>query len=173
VESVQGKALAHPLDPTDELRQGQMVRVSVTVVAPEPQDFVVVDDPIPAGLEVVNFNLRNVSDSWRALLEAEPARPAAGATGAADAGAAGQRPLAAADRGAYDADASWVNHRELRDDRVLLFSDDLAAGVHRFIYLCQVTRPGRFVISPLRVEPMYTPEIYGRTGGRAVVVKER
>jgi uncharacterized protein YfaS (alpha-2-macroglobulin family) len=56
-----------------------------------------------------------------------------------------------------------VTHRELRDDRVVTFFDELPSGVRRTRYLLRVIAAGRFVQPPARAECMYTPDVYGRT----------
>jgi uncharacterized protein YfaS (alpha-2-macroglobulin family) len=63
------------------------------------------------------------------------------------------------------------NHRELHDDRVLLFADQLAAGVHTFTYLARAITPGTFQMPATYVEMMYEPEVFGRTGSATIEVK--
>jgi alpha-2-macroglobulin len=59
---------------------------------------------------------------------------------------------------------------EHHDDRVLFFADDLAPGGYSFQHLVRATTAGTFVTPPTRVEEMYTPDTFGRTGARSVVV---
>ena len=68
-------------------------------------------------------------------------------------------------RGAY------ATSRELRDDRVLYFEDELPAGITTYRYLARATSIGRFVMPPTRVEEMYVPETYGMTATRWVQVR--
>src|SRR5262249_32799485 len=63
--------------------------------------------------------------------------------------------------------------REIRDDRVLFFIDHLAAGMYRYRYLARATSLGTFILPPTKVEEMYTPEVFGRTGADRVTVSER
>src|SRR5690606_40870995 len=44
-----------------ELRRGELVRVDLFVSVPSARHFVVVDDPVPGGLEPLNPELANVS----------------------------------------------------------------------------------------------------------------
>jgi uncharacterized protein YfaS (alpha-2-macroglobulin family) len=69
------------------------------------------------------------------------------------------------------AETSWCVHRELRDDRVLLFTGSVAGKVEYF-YTVRVVTPGRFVLPPVRVEAMYRPEIHSVSGAGEVVVKD-
>jgi len=65
------------------------------------------------------------------------------------------------------------NHRELRDDRVVLFADHMPAGIHTFRYQARATTPGAYARPSAQVEEMYTPEIFGRTSaGRFVVGRD-
>ena len=60
---------------------------------------------------------------------------------------------------------------EMRDDRVLFFVDQLPAGLWHYRYLARATTLGRFVLPPTRVEEMYAPEVFGRTGATEVTVR--
>jgi uncharacterized protein YfaS (alpha-2-macroglobulin family) len=66
--------------------------------------------------------------------------------------------------------SSWYR-RELRDDRVLFFIDDMPAGLYRYRYLARATALGRFVVPPTHVEEMYQPEVFGRTGASVVEIR--
>ncbi len=60
---------------------------------------------------------------------------------------------------------------ERRDDRVVFFVDDLSPGVHRLSHLIRATRTGSYVTPPARAEEMYSPETFGRTAARTIVVR--
>ncbi len=61
-------------------------------------------------------------------------------------------------------DTGWhVTHRELRDDRVLSFLDQLPAGLTHVSYQLRVIAPGRFAHPPAKAECMYAPDVFGRT----------
>jgi uncharacterized protein YfaS (alpha-2-macroglobulin family) len=40
-------------------------------------------------------------------------------------------------------------------------------------YLARATSVGTFVLPPTKVEEMYTPEVFGRTGGERIEVRDR
>ena len=63
--------------------------------------------------------------------------------------------------------------REIRDDRVLFFVDHLSAGMFRYRYLARATTLGAFVVPPTKVEEMYTPEVFGRTGADLIRVNTK
>ncbi len=65
---------------------------------------------------------------------------------------------------------SAFNHKEQRDDRVLLFADWMPAGAHSHQYLARATTHGAFFAAPTHVSEMYHPNIYGLSTGRDLSV---
>lgn len=121
---------------------GDLVVVDLTVLAPTRRRFVVIDDPLPAGFESIDFSQQTAQGSLAAALQLE----AAGYSSA------------------------W--HRtELRDDRALYFIDDMPPGVYKYRYLARATARGSFVVPPSLVKEMYQEEVYGRTGASEVFVQ--
>jgi hypothetical protein len=109
--------------------------VTLHVLVPTTLRHVVVDDPLPAGLEAVNVAL-----STEAKAGQEPER----------------------DR--------LFTHRELRDDRVVLYAPTLKPGLYRRSYLARATTPGRFLAPAVRAEAMYQPEWAGSTAASTLSV---
>jgi hypothetical protein len=118
-----------------EVPAGGLVRVTLHVLVPTTLRHVVVDDPLPAGLEAVNVAL-----STEAKAGQEPER----------------------DR--------LFTHRELRDDRVVLYAPTLKPGLYRRSYLARATTPGRFLAPAVRAEAMYQPEWAGSTAASTLSV---
>jgi hypothetical protein len=131
-----------------------LVRVVLRVVVPQQLHFVALEDPLPAGLEAVDFQLMTAAQSLRSAISY------------------GSRP-----RYGSGSDSSPhytpFYHREIRDDRVQLFADVLPPGEYRYVYLARATTAGRFVVPPARVEQMYEPEVFGRTGATTFTVAAR
>lgn len=123
--------------PLTDVEAGSLVMVSLTVVVPQERLFVVVDDPLPAGLEAVNPDFLTASEESRRQME--------------DMENSGHR---------------WwwagFNHTEIRDDRVLLFADSLPPGIYTHRYLARALTFGTFHAPGTRVEEMYSPEVFGR-----------
>jgi uncharacterized protein YfaS (alpha-2-macroglobulin family) len=69
-----------------------------------------------------------------------------------------------------DDEAAWVLHREVRDDRLLLFSKTLS-GKKCFHYAARVASPGVFVVPPVAASAMYDPLTLSRSGYGRVTVK--
>ncbi len=70
-----------------------------------------------------------------------------------------------------EAKSDWCIHRELRDDRVLLFTGAVAGEVE-FYYTVRAVTPGVFVLPPVRVEGMYRSDVRSASGGGTVEVAE-
>jgi hypothetical protein len=138
IESVEGKVL-------DTIPPGSLVVVTVEIAVPQECLFVVVDDPLPAGLEAVNPYFLTESEEQQQRLE---------------------------DMSRLDARPWWqgFNHVEMHDDRVLLFADSLTAGVHTYRYLARALSFGRFLVPGTRAEQMYAPEVFGRSAEKQVLV---
>ncbi len=122
---------------------GMIVKVTITVSSRQDRHFVVVDDPVPAGFEVVNTSFETTASNL------------------------GQN------EGENDSHWYWqaFNHVEKLDDRVLLFSDYFSVGTHSYSYLAQVTRSGIYQLPATRAEGMYEPEVFGQTGSGNITVK--
>jgi uncharacterized protein YfaS (alpha-2-macroglobulin family) len=138
---------------------GDLVLVDLIVVTPDPREHVVVEDPLPAGLEPVQSELATTA---RSLDVAE-------AYGEGDASDWAQSDDdARSGGGAYT--FAWY-HREIHDDKVLTFVPHMPAGMFHYRYLARATTSGRFVVPPTRAECMYEPETFGRTGATGFEVK--
>ncbi len=128
-----------------QVKAGSYVRVHLKVVAPDRRFYAVVDDPLPAGLELVNLAFKT------------------SAQGALEDGG---------DPGWYGAWISWLfQHRELRDERSLHFADELWPGVYDVTVIARATTPGVYLVPPARAEEMYRPEVFGRSASDRLEVR--
>jgi uncharacterized protein YfaS (alpha-2-macroglobulin family) len=151
-----------PKKSLDQAPAGSLVLVDLLVESSETRRQVVIDDPLPAGLEPIDTALdtasktRTVQDETASLPsardKAKSARPDA-LTG-----------IGAAFRTAH-------THREMHDDRVLTFIEELAPGRYQFRSLARATTPGHFVVPPTRVAAMYSPEVWGSTAAGSFEVR--
>ena len=67
-------------------------------------------------------------------------------------------------------DVAWVRHRDIRDDRLLLFSGPVS-GERTYWYVARAVSPGRYTLPPAKVECMYAPEVRSVHGASTLVVK--
>jgi len=140
IESLDGK-------PLETVPPGSLVVITIEVAVPQEYLFIVVDDPLPAGLEAVNPEF--ATESFEDLLILREEGPA-------------HLPM-------------WwrgFNHFEMHDDRVLLFADSLPAGVHTHRYLARAVSFGRFFMPGTLAGEMYAPEVFGRSQEKVVQVAQ-
>jgi uncharacterized protein YfaS (alpha-2-macroglobulin family) len=140
-----------------EVAAGALVMVDLAVVTPAPREFVVLDDALPAGLEAIDPKLFTTADWLKNTGFADDASCTDCNAGDGEDFAPGYRQL--------------YTRSEVRDDRVLFFSDELPAGLSHFRYLARATTLGHFVLPPTRAEEMYAPEVFGRTAATEVTVR--
>jgi uncharacterized protein YfaS (alpha-2-macroglobulin family) len=138
---------------------GDLVLVDLLLESAEPREQVVIDDPLPAGLEPIDFAL-DTSAASTAVADDPRATDAADGE---DASAQARRSY-----GAFREAAGM--HREQHDDKVLTFLPHLDPGLYHFRYLARATTPGDFVVPPTRAECMYSPDVHGRTAASRFTV---
>ena len=129
--------------PVDEIKGGQVYKIGLSVVAPDLRRFVKLEDPVPAGFEVVKSDFATESSALAKLLKRS----------------GGER--------------SWMTfvRFETYSDRILLFADALAPGEHYYEYLVRAQTPGTYLYPGAQVEEMYHPELFGCTASGTITVK--
>ena len=130
-----------------EVRRGDLVRVDLYLSLPTARHFLVVDDPVPGGLEPVNRDLANASE-----VDAEAGDFQA---------AGGSWWFRFTDWVGYGASRWSFYHRELRHDSVRFYSEYLAPGNYHLSYSAQAIAAGRFASPAARAVEMYDPDVYG------------
>ena len=138
-----------PVDPAKGIKVGSMVRVRVTLSTTDWRPHVAVDDPLPAGLEAINTKLVTSGGV--------------------------PKDKGATESHTEDLDEDWWRPaaRELRDDRVLVFIEQLAPGPVSFTYLARATTAGTYALPGASVQAMYQPEIGARTAPGTFVVSDK
>jgi uncharacterized protein YfaS (alpha-2-macroglobulin family) len=151
--------------PVTSVVEGDLVRVRLRITAPATRYFLVLDDPLPAGLEAVDLSLRTAS-----------AMPGPGATPKAEE-PDHEESDEEDERWAYGSwDSGWwspFDHRELRDDRVVYSASLLWAGTYTASYIARATTAGTFIKPPAHAEEMYNPAVSGRSDGGTFEVREK
>ncbi len=140
--------LADPDTAVTSAAVGEVVRVTVTVVAPADRLFVQVEDFLPAGLEPIDPQLNIVAPWVRQQLWEEQAEALRGSSGGYCA------PW-------YGWCFSPWDQVDLRDDRLVLQASRLPQGVHEYVYYARATAPGDFFVVPVHAEETYLPEVFG------------
>lgn len=160
-----------PLDrktPIGSVTEGELVRVRLRITVPAERQFVVVDDPLPAGLEAVDLSL---------------ATEARGFSG--NDCSYGQRAENGENTDQSNSGWDWYygswegcwwspfDHQELRDDRVVWVASVLWKGTYTMSYIARATTSGTFKRAPAYAEEMYNPAVNGRTEGGTFTVRPR
>ncbi|WP_309717003.1 alpha-2-macroglobulin family protein [Armatimonas sp.] len=140
-------------DGTWVVKAGAKVRVKVTMVATTRRYHVALTDPMPAGFEALNPELRGTE------ISANTASPQI-----AGRGGFGRFPY-------YWSWWHWYEHQNLRDERAEAFSSYLWEGAYEYSYICRATTPGTFIAPPAKAEEMYAPETFGRSASDRVRVE--
>ncbi len=132
-----------------EAKLGDVIRVDLTLIAPNDLYYVVVEDPLPAGGEAVDTGLATTS-----LLDKGPelARQVGGR------------------RSYYWWWWHWYSRSELRDEKVVLFADYLTKGTYEYSYTFRATLPGDYQVIPTLAREFYFPEVFGRSNGRLLSI---
>jgi uncharacterized protein YfaS (alpha-2-macroglobulin family) len=147
--------------PLTSVAEGDLVRVRIKVTVPSERNFVVVDDPLPAGLEAVDLSLLTVGGL--------PGPGAADSTAREGDGDTGDEA-----RWVYGSwDGGWwspFDYKELRDDRVVYVATRLWKGSYTASYLARATTPGTFAKPPAHGEEMYNPAVFGESDGGTFTV---
>jgi len=136
-----------------------VVRIDLFLSLPAARNFVVVNDPVPGGLEPINRELATASvvdadkgvfkfsgESWW---------------------------FKYSDWTSYNVSRWSFYHKELRHDSVRFYSDYLPAGNYHLSYTAQAIAPGHFIAMPVHAEEMYDPDVYGKGIPETLTVKSQ
>jgi uncharacterized protein YfaS (alpha-2-macroglobulin family) len=143
--------------PVKEVQAGDLVKVRFTIAVPESSYYVLVTDPLPAGLEGVNGTLNTTSFTER------PPNPMGTRTEDEDSQSGGY----------YDWYWRWgpFSNVEMRDDRTVLFADYMGPGTYVYEYYARATTPGVYMGLPAHAEMLYYPDVFGHSDGGAFTVR--
>jgi uncharacterized protein YfaS (alpha-2-macroglobulin family) len=131
----------------DEVQVGDTVTVWLDFTLDQDTYYFVLEDFLPAGLEVLDKRLLTTS---RAV-----SSPSVGTS---------------ARNWWY---LFYFDRAEVRDTGAVLYADYLPRGSYSFTYTVQATQSGTFQAIPAQAYAFYTPELFGRTAGEVVTVKAR
>ncbi len=131
-----------------QIKTGELVRVDLYISLPAARNFVVVEDPVPGGLEPVNRDLATAStvDAAKATFTYPK-----------------DSFFFRYDDWRYFGYTLWsFYHREFRHHAVRFYSEYLPAGRYVLSYVAQAIAPGEFTVMPLHAEEMYDPDVFGQ-----------
>jgi alpha-2-macroglobulin len=140
-----------------QVRTGDLVRVDLFVSLPSEHYFVVVEDPVPGGLEPVNRELATSSE-----VDARKGESAF---------APESLHSRYTDWSSFGVSRWSFYHKELRHDSARFYSERLGAGHYYLSYTAQAIAPGEFTALPARAEEMYEPDVYGKSSPTVLKVE--
>jgi uncharacterized protein YfaS (alpha-2-macroglobulin family) len=128
----------------DSASVGDVIKVKITVIAPNDLYYLVVEDPLPAGAEGLDTSLKTTSVVGE--------RPELERTDLSDPWGLGW---------------GWwyFSQTEMRDEKVVLFATYLPKGTYEYTYLMRASAAGKFKVIPTNAYEMYFPEVFGRSDG--------
>jgi len=132
------------LDGASDIKVGDIVKVTLNIDIENvsyrhPYNYVVIDDPLPAGMVAINSAIKteehietkeNEESYWN-------------------------------EDGAYNLIPSFV---EMKDDRVLVFKDKMTwDGTYQYTYYARAIIEGDFILPSTKAQLMYSPQVAGFT----------
>ncbi|GAB4151888.1 MAG: alpha-2-macroglobulin family protein [Candidatus Promineifilaceae bacterium] len=140
--------------PITQITQGETFLARLTIIVPNDLHYVLIEDPLPAGVEAIDTSLKTSQQIDQPELY---------------------------DVSAYDWDTlqttgwGWwyFDHVELRDEKVVLSASYLPRGTYEYVYLVRAATPGEYRVIPPTAQEFYFPEVYGRGAGSLFVVTPR
>lgn len=179
--------------PLTSARVGDVLHGVITVISPKPRTLFAIEDYIPAGFELIDFNLATedaATITGGAVGEAEntvsvaTAEPAVQSISGrmlartrslvAAAGLFAGAPAATARMSAAPVLYTPLqpDFEERHDDRLFLFARELPPGAYTYHYYIRATTPGQFSHLPAVASDLYFPENFGRTAGTTFTVEQ-
>jgi uncharacterized protein YfaS (alpha-2-macroglobulin family) len=126
--------------PVEGARAGELVTARLTITVPETAYYLIVEDYIPAGAEVLDTSLK--TSQLGAVPEYDPRRP-------------------------LDEGWGWWYFGEPRvyDDHIAWSAESLPPGTYELTYQLVNLQPGEYRVLPARAWQAYFPEVQGNSAG--------
>ncbi|MFT7644739.1 MAG: hypothetical protein ACI9BF_000394, partial [Candidatus Paceibacteria bacterium] len=164
--------------PLSRATVGDVIKGKLTITIPDRYSHVAIEDIIPAGFEIVNFNLDTEDQSLLdnggvgVLPKSDSGGWLSRVTSVFGESQTAQVYQSRGFGGSYGNDTRRLRptHIESHDDRVFLYVEELGEGVYEYEYFLRALIPGEFQHLPARAEELFFPEVFGRTGGGLVEV---
>jgi len=164
-------------NPITSAEVGDVIKGKLTITIPDQYNHVAIEDIIPAGFEIVNFNLATEDQSLKNMSNNPSLNTGGGNWLSRLTSVFGGSQTAQVWRsrgfgGSYGNDSRDLHptHTESHDDRVFLYVEEMREGVYEYEYFLRALVPGEFQHLPARAEELFFPEVFGRTEGGIIEV---
>jgi hypothetical protein len=175
--------------PLSEVKVGDVVRGEIRVITPKPRSLFAIENFIPAGMELIDFNLQTEDE---AIINSKTGKAVGyGGDQKQESGTFGfdsfGKSLLGAASAAYDTSLPQIfaedfakkeqiqtlrpDFKELHDDSLFLFNQNLPAGEYVYDFYARATNAGVYRELPAVARELYFPEIFGRTSGELFTVR--
>jgi uncharacterized protein YfaS (alpha-2-macroglobulin family) len=136
--------------PVTDVKVGDVVSVTVTIVAPTDLYHVLVEAPVPAGAEPLDPLLPT------GFQYDQMGQPVLKSTNAAEGGWYSWNPASL----------------DYQADKVAMFATFLPAGSYQYTFEMRAAFPGEYNVLPAQGQMLYFPEVWGRSGGETFKINE-
>jgi uncharacterized protein YfaS (alpha-2-macroglobulin family) len=134
-----------PKTPVTEVQRGDLVQVRLTMVVPDSLHYLVIDDPLPAGLEAVDSSLQTSTQVPETYQPNDYTR--------------------------YGWGWWYFYYKQIYDDKLVMSADYLPAGTYTITYIARASSAGEFHVLPVTAKEFYFPDVSGRSAGSLFTVK--
>jgi alpha-2-macroglobulin len=138
--------------PVDNANLGDTLLVRLTIVVPNTRHYVIIDDPLPAGLEAIDASLSTSQQEGLPEFYTEEERQESG------------------DFFGRGWGYWYFDNIQLKDEKVVIAAHYLPAGTYEYTYLARAATPGEFRTIPPMAQEFYFPDVYGRGSGMLFTV---
>ncbi|MDO8553137.1 MAG: alpha-2-macroglobulin family protein [bacterium] len=171
--------------PLQRSKVGDVVRGVLTIISAKPRNMFAIEDYIPAGFELVDFNLATEDQSSIDAGSGAPPSERRSPYGAGlqtkslassfwswkgIRGLFSKSPVVEVSGSPTVYQKFNPEFKEMHDDRLFLFSQNVPAGAYTYEYYIRATTPGTFSHLPAIASDLYFPENFGRTAGSVFTV---
>jgi uncharacterized protein YfaS (alpha-2-macroglobulin family) len=123
----------------ETIKPGMEILVKTRVIADQAREYVMIEDPKPAGCEFIENRAAYLIEGEEGYIP-DVIKPTPRF---------------------YLAPLSWFTHEEYRDDRYTLTVTNLNKGEYQYSYLLRAQVAGQYEVNPAVVQLMYYPEVRG------------
>ncbi len=151
--------------PLTKFTAGENYKGHIVLVVPDGMNYVLIEEPLPAGFEPIDMKLATSSRA-AALLASQ--HEDASEEDALDAMRAYDDVISVED---YAMDYGF-QHQEIRDDSIVWSDEFLPPGTYHLRYPVRATTAGSYLMSGATAFEFYEPEIFGRSRAKVIEIKE-
>ncbi|MDQ6985657.1 MAG: alpha-2-macroglobulin family protein [Candidatus Dojkabacteria bacterium] len=141
----------------ENIKEGDIIKHTLYIISEGDYSQVLVEAPIAAGYELVNFNLGTVDQSLKSKIDNDYNYFARNSD---------------ISNNSYTNLGYLITRERLLGDRVGLLMSNLPKGAYKYEYLTRATFSGEYNVNPPKVNLMYSPDVFGIGKTAKVMINE-